>query len=258
MRSEHKPVLPRLSSSLHWGGSGAWLRAHCCCLKRGRGCQGSRAMGELLQAPVWPGASPGRGVATVEMAITPNLLVIKNTLSQLPGRGALTVGEGSPVLSLAKPALQSDEGSKKTASGALRNTFFWQAGAGEGRVGARFLPGEVESTLPWPGRGTWVPKHSGKAGGSLLRRRHGTNTAPCCPRMVLRGARCWGEGGWQGNTTVPMLGHYPPPTSSLGTFSPKPGLRLAEAPTTAVEGKTEVPDSSAPTLRPSQAGAAQR
>lgn len=139
MRSEHKPVLPRLSSSLHWGGSGAWLRAHCCCLARGRewgwGCRGSRAVGELLRAPVQPGASLGRGVAAVETAITPNLLLIKNTLSQLPGRDALTVGEGSLVLSLAKPALQSDEGSKKTASGALRNAFFGRRVLGKAGLG---------------------------------------------------------------------------------------------------------------------------
>lgn len=141
MRSEHKPVLPRLSSSLRWGGSGAWLCARCCCLawgrgqRRGRGCWGSRAVGAILQAPVRPGASPGRGVAAVEMAIMPNLLLIKNTLSQLPGRDALTVGEGSPVLSLAKPALQSDEGSKKTASGALRNAFFGRRVLGKAGLG---------------------------------------------------------------------------------------------------------------------------
>lgn len=71
----------------------------------------------------------------MEMAITPNLLLIKNTLSQLPGRDALTVGEGSPVLSLAKPALQSDEGSKKTASGALRNAFFGRRVLGKAGLG---------------------------------------------------------------------------------------------------------------------------
>lgn len=76
--------------------------------------------------------------------------------------------------------------------------------------------------------------------------------------MVLREAGYWGEGGWQCYATVPMLGHYPPPTSNLASLSPKPGLRLAKAPRTVVEGKREVPDPPAPTLRPSQAGAAQR
>lgn len=56
----------------------------------------------------------------MEKTITVNLLLIKNTLFQCLGQDTLSIGGGRPVLSPAKPARQSDEGSKKTPLAALR------------------------------------------------------------------------------------------------------------------------------------------
>lgn len=56
----------------------------------------------------------------MEKTIMVNLLLIKNTLFQCLGQDTLSIGGGRPVLSPAKPARQSDEGSKKTPLAALR------------------------------------------------------------------------------------------------------------------------------------------
>lgn len=66
------PSLSRAApGSLPWAQGNALLQAH-------DGAWQS-------QGPAWLGTLPGRGVAVVEMAITVNLLLIKNTLFQLPG-----------------------------------------------------------------------------------------------------------------------------------------------------------------------------
>lgn len=198
----------------------------------------------------------------METAITPNLLLIKNTLSQLPGQDALTVGEGSPVLSLAKPALQSDEGSKKTASGALRNTFFGRRVLGKAGLGHDSC--QVSWRVLCPGLAG--ARRSQNAPVKQVGACFAGDVAPTLHPAAPEGREGWSREGQGAGVKVagsvtpqcPCWAIIPPTTSSLGSLSPKPGLRLAEAPRTVVEGKTEVPDPPAPTLRPSQAGAAQR
>lgn len=161
----------------------------------------------------------------MEMAITVNLLLIKTPSSNCQIHSLLE----NTILSPAKPALQSEEGSRKTPSAALR-----KAGLGHNPCLGDCAHGWLESTLPWPDRD---PKHTSQPCGTPFCRRacsgearlvpeelispcttSGSVAGPAWGRSPCLGSHaglpqgwCGGKAGWQNNAD-PTPGHIPPPT----------------------------------------------